>query len=83
MEGSVSPPVEVDPWKDAGLAGNTRVDLVVRQHHRIHLLTIGSWIGLNLICQETGKNQHTALYNAKQEGHLHIINVIRIVAKDC
>ena len=83
MEGSVSPPVEVDPWKDTGLARNPRVDLVVWQYHCVDLLTIGSWMGLNLICQETGKNQHTALYNAKMEGHLHIINVIRIVAKDC
>ena len=37
VEGSVSPAVEVDPWKDAGLARNSRVDLVVRQHHRVHL----------------------------------------------
>ena len=49
MEGGVSPPVEVDPGKDAGLAGNPRVDLVVRQHHRVHLQRVNrayrSWMG--------------------------------------
>ena len=40
MEGSVSPPVEVDPGKDAGLAGNPGVDLVVRQHHRVYLQVV-------------------------------------------
>ena len=40
MERSVSPLVEVDPGKDAGLAGNPRVDLVVRQHHRVHLQVV-------------------------------------------
>ena len=51
MEGGVSPLIEVDPWKDAGLARNPRVDLIVRQHHRVYLetvkvsivITIGRW----------------------------------------
>ena len=40
MEGGVSPLIEVDPWKDAGLARNPRVDLIVRQHHRVYLETV-------------------------------------------
>ena len=40
MERSVSPLVEVDPGEDAGLAGNPRVDLVVRQHHCVHLQVV-------------------------------------------
>ena len=47
MEGSVSPPVEVDPGKDAGLAGNPGVDLVVRQHHRVHLQVFHVQQGMN------------------------------------
>ena len=47
MEGSVSPPVEVDPGKDAGLAGNPGVDLVVRQHHRVHLQVLNVQQGVN------------------------------------
>ena len=37
VEGGVSPAVEVDPGENAGLARNSRVDLVVREHHRVHL----------------------------------------------
>ena len=47
MEGSVSPPVEVDPGEDAGLAGNPGVDLVVRQHHRVHLQVFHVQQGMN------------------------------------
>ena len=59
MEGGVSPPVEVDPWKDAGLARNPRVDLVVWQHHRVHLqrfflrfwggVSFGFWMSFKLL----------------------------------
>ena len=41
VEGGVSPAVEVDPGENAGLARNSRVDLVVGQHHRVHLQPVG------------------------------------------
>ena len=37
VEGGVPPAIEVDPGENAGLARNSRVDLVVREHHRVHL----------------------------------------------
>ena len=37
VEGGVSPAIEVDPGENAGLARNSRVDLVVGKNHRVHL----------------------------------------------
>ena len=41
VEGGVSPAVEVDPGENAGLARNSRVDLVVGKNHRVHLQPVG------------------------------------------
>ena len=40
MEGGVPPLAEVQPGQHAGLAGHPGVDLVVWQHHRVHLTMI-------------------------------------------
>ena len=41
MEGGVPPAVKVDPGENAGLARNSRVDLVVGKNHRVHLQPVG------------------------------------------
>ena len=75
MKGRVSPPVEVDPWKDARLARNPRVDLVVRQHQ--FTCNTCSYVTCLFICLTWDHHDH----NYKDQD-LDVLDVIGVITED-